>query len=101
MAELSQQPNIVLASAPVPDRRSRKVRASNGWTPRQGGGMKRIAHVLSWSCARAFGVGVATLGSSAARAADSAVPKYEVDPSWPKPFPNQWVFGGLGGICID
>ena len=63
--------------------------------------MKRTAHVLSWSCACAFALALAALGPTAGRAADSAVPKYEVDPSWPKPFPNQWVFGGLGGICID
>jgi sugar lactone lactonase YvrE len=41
------------------------------------------------------------LGSVAVRAADSAAPKYEVDPAWPKPFPSQWIFGGLGGLCID
>jgi DNA-binding beta-propeller fold protein YncE len=26
---------------------------------------------------------------------------YEVDPSWPKPFPDRWIIGGLGGICVD
>ena len=31
-----------------------------------------------------------------------SVPRYEVDPSWPKlPFPNGWVTGGLGGTCVD
>lgn len=28
-------------------------------------------------------------------------PRFEVDPSWPKPLPNLWVTGGIGGICID
>ncbi len=28
-------------------------------------------------------------------------PKYEVDASWPKPFPDKWVIGGLGGTCVD
>jgi DNA-binding beta-propeller fold protein YncE len=28
-------------------------------------------------------------------------PKFEVDPSWPKPLPNLWVTGGIGGVCID
>src|SRR5260370_41144584 len=27
--------------------------------------------------------------------------KYVVDPAWPKPFPNRWVIGGLGGVCVD
>ena len=30
-----------------------------------------------------------------------AAPAYEVDVSWPKPLPNQWVLGGLGGVCVD
>jgi sugar lactone lactonase YvrE len=28
-------------------------------------------------------------------------PKYEVDRSWPKPLPERWVLGGLGGVCVD
>jgi len=27
--------------------------------------------------------------------------KYEVDTSWPKPLPDKWVIGGLGGLCVD
>lgn len=30
-----------------------------------------------------------------------AAPKYEVDAAWPKPFPDRWVIGGLGGVCVD
>jgi DNA-binding beta-propeller fold protein YncE len=29
------------------------------------------------------------------------VPKFEVDTSWPKPFPDFWVTGEVGGTCID
>src|ERR1700680_1136017 len=32
--------------------------------------------------------------------AQSGVPKYEVDPLWPK-LPDNWVVGPLGGACID
>jgi hypothetical protein len=32
--------------------------------------------------------------------AQSAVPKYEVDPFWAK-LPDNWVVGPLGGACID
>ena len=28
-------------------------------------------------------------------------PRYEADPNWPKPLPNRWVLGGLGGVCVD
>src|SRR5580692_6644493 len=33
--------------------------------------------------------------------AQGNVPKYEVDPSWPKPLPDNWVTGQIGGVCID
>jgi DNA-binding beta-propeller fold protein YncE len=33
--------------------------------------------------------------------AQNGVPHYEVDASWPKPLPDQWVLGGLGGVCVD
>jgi hypothetical protein len=29
------------------------------------------------------------------------VPRYEVDTAWPKPMPDQWVVGGLVGVCVD
>ena len=29
------------------------------------------------------------------------VPKFEVDPSWPKPLPGRWVTGEMGGVCVD
>jgi DNA-binding beta-propeller fold protein YncE len=28
-------------------------------------------------------------------------PKFEVDPSWPKPLPAGWINGQLGGVCVD
>jgi DNA-binding beta-propeller fold protein YncE len=28
-------------------------------------------------------------------------PKFEVDPSWPKPLPNRWVTGDVAGTCVD
>ena len=33
--------------------------------------------------------------------AQSNTPKFQADPSWPKPLPNLWVTGGVGGLCID
>src|ERR1700682_6153910 len=29
------------------------------------------------------------------------LPKFEVDPFWPKPLPDEWVIGGVGGVCVD
>lgn len=28
-------------------------------------------------------------------------PRFEVDPLWPKPLPNHWVLGSIGGIGVD
>ena len=36
-----------------------------------------------------------------ARAADSEVPRFVVDPYWPKPLPDRWVTGAVGGVCVD
>ena len=30
-----------------------------------------------------------------------AAPRFEVDPLWPKPLPNHWVLGSIGGIAVD
>jgi sugar lactone lactonase YvrE len=47
-----------------------------------------------------FLLAVALLWPSSPRA-QSAAPRYDVDMSWPKPFPDRWVLGGLGGVCVD
>lgn len=39
--------------------------------------------------------------SGKASAEQGAVPRYEVDLTWPKPLPDRWVLGGLGGLCVD
>jgi len=48
----------------------------------------------------ALAAALAFLCLSPLRAQGSA-PKFEVDPAWPKPLPNLWVTGGIGGVCID
>src|SRR5580658_49232 len=51
----------------------------------------------------AFGVLGIAIGFSCAfdLRAQAPAPKYEVDLSWPKPLPDRWVIGGLGGVCVD
>ena len=39
--------------------------------------------------------------SVASIGAQTSAPRYEVDRAWPKSLPNQWVLGGLGGVCVD
>jgi DNA-binding beta-propeller fold protein YncE len=31
----------------------------------------------------------------------SAVPRFEVDPFWPKPLPNDWLLGQVSGVAVD
>ena len=33
--------------------------------------------------------------------AQSGAPKFEVDPTWPKPLPENWVTGQVSGVCVD
>src|SRR5215469_196424 len=38
---------------------------------------------------------------ASASAQGIALPRYEVDAGFPKPFPDLWITGGFGGHCID
>lgn len=29
------------------------------------------------------------------------VPRFGVDPAWPKPLPNDWILGEIGGLAVD
>jgi hypothetical protein len=42
------------------------------------------------------------VGSAFTMAQENRAPKYEIDRSWPKlPFPNRWVLGQIGNVCLD
>jgi len=44
----------------------------------------------------------ATFGpATQARSGEADIPHYVNDPSWPKPFPNHWVIGQIGGLAVD
>ncbi len=36
-----------------------------------------------------------------APAASPGIPKFEPDPYWPKPLPNNWVLGQVSGVAVD
>jgi DNA-binding beta-propeller fold protein YncE len=46
-----------------------------------------------------FAIAAGIVGTQQAQA--QSAPRYEADISWPKPLPNNWVLGGLGGVCVD
>src|SRR5262245_29985775 len=54
-----------------------------------------------WIGVRVIVALAAALTSAPSPRAQSAAPRDEVDASWPKPFPDRWVLGGLGGVCVD
>src|ERR1700676_3843009 len=51
--------------------------------------------------ARAAALCVPSLWSVAVSWAQGIAPRYEVDATFPNPFPDLWVTGGFGGHCID
>ena len=50
------------------------------------------------SAGLAFALGILSL---APLCAQGKAPTFVVDPAWPKPLPNLWITGGIGGVCID
>ena len=38
---------------------------------------------------------------NAAAGEDADAPRYHVDAAWPKPLPNNWVMGQIGGLTVD
>ncbi len=59
----------------------------------------RVAAVSLLVCLLATAAAVATV--TAAAAAQDA-PRYELDRDWPQlPLGDQWITGGLGGMCVD
>ena len=37
----------------------------------------------------------------AQRASDGTAPRFQVDPWWPKPLPNNWLMGQAAGVAVD
>src|SRR5438477_3559917 len=46
-------------------------------------------------------VALASLALALSAHTAGAQTKFEPDLSWPKPLPDNWVLGGLGGLCVD
>ncbi len=60
---------------------------------------KRKYFTTALACG-ALSLAVAAFSPSPLRA-QGGVPKFEVDPYWPKPLPERWVTGEIGGLCVD
>ena len=55
--------------------------------------MRKLAALLA--------LGVAFSSGAWSHDHDADIPRYVADPWWPKPLPNRWVTGAVGGICVD
>ena len=54
------------------------------------------------STVRLLGAGILAATLIAGRTAMAAeAPRFEVDPFWPKPLPNNWILGQVAGMAID
>ena len=60
---------------------------------------KRNYFMTALACG-AMSLAVAVFIPSPLRA-QAGAPKFEVDPYWPKPLPERWVTGEIGGLCVD
>jgi sugar lactone lactonase YvrE len=52
------------------------------------------------AAAMVFATAIGPASPASLRAQKGAM-HYEADLSWPKPLPNRWALGGLGGVCVD
>ena len=43
----------------------------------------------------------AATGALVSAQTQPAPPRFEVDPSWPKPLPNRWLMGQAAGVAVD
>jgi hypothetical protein len=66
---------------------------------------RRWAHVAAMTAVFSLSLGIWSLLPNGVRAQSGHqavdAPKFEVDPFWPKPLPDRWVFGQMGGDCVD
>ena len=62
---------------------------------------RNITHqMITGTCAAALAITLAILCALTLNAQGNP-PKYEVDPSWPRPLPDKWVTGAISGVCTD
>jgi hypothetical protein len=66
--------------------------------------MKRLFRVSGTAAALVAAAGLAAIAvqqPASAQGRGGAAPAYHVDPLWPQPLPNHWVFGSITGVATD
>ena len=59
-----------------------------------------LAVGLAWVSLSGCGPAVTEVATTASDETDGA-PIFKVDPFWPKPLPNDWLIGEVGGLAVD
>ncbi len=64
---------------------------------------KRYAFAGTIGLGLALGIGLVSMEPVAdpQKAEKRVAPTFKVDPFWPKPLPDNWVTGEIGGTCLD
>ena len=60
-----------------------------------------IRPIANFSKIAAVCIAAAILISAPGPTRASEIPTFAVEPSWPKPLPNNWILGQVGGITVD
>lgn len=60
---------------------------------------RRLFVTLTTLCS--IGLLATAFASRGAEAAGPSIPKFEADPYWPKPLPNNWILGEVSGVAVD
>src|ERR1700690_424175 len=63
--------------------------------------MRRKLFVSVAAFAVACSLTLAFMAKHVEAAASASIPKFEADPYWPKPLPNNWILGEVSGVSID
>src|ERR1700733_9778982 len=108
MVECRRQSNpaIIGSSQGLPGVMFHKKRNSNSWKSNPArdfamrDDMKNVKSFVRVAASAGLAVVLGFLCLAPLRAHGKA-PTFVVDPAWPKPLPNLWVTGGVGGVCID
>jgi len=64
--------------------------------------IRRFRLAIGTLVVAAIGLALGFTGvATAQRPADGQAPKFQVDPWWPKPLPNNWLIGQAAGVAVD
>src|SRR4029077_14542428 len=70
------------------------------WRGKQLNKRRKVSSLRITLACGALGL-AALIPASGLLQAQGRAPRFEVDPYWPKPLPERWVTGEIGGVCID